>query len=310
MSKNTSQGPGFAAGPDREQQLRDLYKAAGIPYGVRLGPIEHDYGPAQARLDSIHASCLREIQNLSALRARLMKDRSYLELSELERSRMDLTFNALNGARLAAEYEGVPPADIDTAEETGKTGTPWVHGPSHQHLGRIEQLSDDLEQAHDLIDAYERSFTVGQELIAAQRQTIGAQREKIAALERANAELSQRLSPTPGKIAELEERLDHARREVTQLWDKIEDYQWERGTYRTGPTPDEMIAPADRSGEPDPGMKTETDPPSDTTTEIGEAITSAIEEALSGQADAWSSEDGPPPTDPATGSGPEPEATP
>ncbi|MEU1950825.1 hypothetical protein [Nocardia rhamnosiphila] len=266
------------AGPDREQQLRALYQAAAIPYALRLGPIDHDYG-LQARQDSIHALCLREVQNLSALRARLTEGRPYLALTEVEQARLDVTYNALQGARLAADREGVPVADVDAAEDTGKTGTPWVHGPGHQYLGRIEQLADELEQAHDLIEA--------------QKQTI--------------AELGTQTTRDARRISDLEQRLDREHSHLTQAWSVIQAYRWETGVDRTpAPLPDWMNTFREQAAD----THLDTDPAlAGTGAESGQAMGAAIE-ALGDSTGAWAPDDGPPAPGRPPGSGAGPEVEP
>ncbi|WP_249643844.1 hypothetical protein [Nocardia sputi] len=266
------------AGPDREQQLRELYQAAAIPYALRRGPIDHDYR-LQARQDSIHASCLREVQNLSALSARLSRGRSYLALTEVEQARLDLTFNALNGARFDADREGVPLADIDAAETAGKTGTPWIHGPGHHYLGRIEQLAEELRQAHDLIDA--------------QKQTI--------------AELGTQTSRDARRISDLEQRLDREHSHLAQAWSVVEDYRWETGVDRTpAPLPHWMNALRDQAAE----NHIDTDPASaGTGAESGQEMGAAIE-ALDDGTGAWAPHDGTPAPGRAPGSEAGPEVGP
>ncbi|MGI5219455.1 hypothetical protein [Nocardia sp. CA-290969] len=259
------------AGPDREQQLRELYQVAAIPYALRRGPIDHDYR-LQARQDSIHAACLREVQNLSALRARLSRGLPYLALTEVEQARLDLTYNALNGARLAADREGVPPADIDASEAAGTTGTPWVHGPGHPYLGRIEQLTEELRQARDLIDA--------------QQHTI--------------AELGTHTTRDAQRISELEQLLVREHSHLTQAWSVIQDYRWETGIERTSaPLPDWMNALREQAAE----THIDTDPaPAESGQEMGAAI-----EAVGDGTGAWVTHDGTPAPGrvPGSGSGPE-----
>ncbi|MEV0111346.1 hypothetical protein AB0H42_34165 [Nocardia sp. NPDC050799] len=262
------------AGPDREQQLRALYQAAAIPYALRRGPIDHDYG-LQARQDSIHAACLREVQNLSAVRARLSRGQSYLALTEVEQARLDLTYNALNGARLSADREGVPLADIDAAETSGKTGTPWVHGPGHHYLGRIEQLAKELQQARDLIDA--------------QKQTI--------------AELGMQASRDARRIADLQAHLGRERDHLAQVRAKVEDYRWETVVDRApAPLPDWMNTLRELAA----GTHADTHPATGTGAGSGQAMGAAIE-ALGEVTGAWAPDDGPPAPRQAPGAGAGPE---
>lgn len=263
------------AGPDREQQLRELYQAAAIPYALRRGPIDHDYR-LQARQDSIHAACLREVQNLSALRARLSRGLPYLALTEVEQARLDSTYNALNGARLAADREGVPPVDIDAAEAAGDTGTPWVHAPGHPYLGRIEQLTEELRQARDLIDA--------------QQHTI--------------AELGTHTTRDAQRISDLEQLLASEHNHLAQAWSVIQDYRWETGIDGTpAPLPDWLNTIAESPA----GPHLDTGPArGGTEAEPGPEIGAAIEAIGEGTA-AWAPDDGPPTPrpDPGAGAGPE-----
>ncbi|MBF6063501.1 hypothetical protein IU500_18620 [Nocardia terpenica] len=104
---------------------------------MRDGPILYSYETDAAQHAS-QAACLREVQNLAAIRSGLVagipRDDDHID-------RRRAVSDALDNARRAAERAGLDAADILAAEALGSAGVPWVQRPSHPLLGRIEQLT-------------------------------------------------------------------------------------------------------------------------------------------------------------------------
>ncbi|WP_280412896.1 hypothetical protein [Nocardia asiatica] len=115
-------------------------RAALIPDRVRAAPIKHDY-ELMAVQDAQNAGYLREIQDLAAERAALgtagHDQATRLRVAQLE--------TALAAATTDAVAAGVAVGEVDRAVEYGRAGAYWADRPAHRYLGRIAQLTDEMD---------------------------------------------------------------------------------------------------------------------------------------------------------------------
>lgn len=281
-------GPRRRSAREVGNTLGELFRAAAVPHEERIGPITQDYGP-RADDDALHAARLREIQNLAALRARILGERTEEPLRDSDNARVSMVDVALTQSRLRAERDGVPVHDIGIAIEVGLTGKSWVQEPSHRWLGRIEQLTSELTRAHEHGNA--------------QRDLLTTFVERIAAAESANTKLSEQLAANDTYIRD--------------LWAQVTDAEWLLGSRVTAvdwPSTLRELTSGHDTGTDHDRASTGLAPAGELDSDIGTGreIDSAIQSAVAPDTDSnWDHEESwRPTTPPELDTGSDPEATP
>ncbi|MEU1527150.1 hypothetical protein ABZ413_33675 [Nocardia rhamnosiphila] len=241
--------------------LRELRRIGALPHDMRTGPITADYG-ARAFDDARHAARLREVQNLAAVRFQASETGTgRATLRQLNLSELD---TALKQSRDLARSAGLRHEEVAAAEAAGATGTTWMAGPSHRWLGRIEQLTDELEQV---------------------KQSLNLQKNQLASM-------VERVATAESTIARQAEELAHTDNYIRTIWDTLSSAEWELGQTLTV-QPELPAASTPRiellsTAEP-------TDRDADTRGP-GSAIDSAIDSALpEGVHEPWKPDRTPPP---------------
>ena len=148
-TSETSAPPPIPAAPATvesavEGQLTSLYLRRAVPPALYDGPVTQTYGRRAAQ-DAVAAARLREVQNLAAIIAGHIDS---VTLDDDTTTRQQLLAAALAHACGAAAAAGIADEHIQAAQELGESGVPWAHAPAHRYLGRIEQLTAELADAH------------------------------------------------------------------------------------------------------------------------------------------------------------------
>ncbi|WP_330231289.1 hypothetical protein OHA40_01605 [Nocardia sp. NBC_00508] len=125
-------------------------RTALIPDQVRQAPIKHDY-QLMAVQDAQNAGYLREIQDLAAERAALGGRKGHDQATRLRLEQLEAALAAATTDAIAA---GVPAADVDRAVEYGRAGDYWTDRPAHRYLGRIAQLTHEMDSHLSELDGY------------------------------------------------------------------------------------------------------------------------------------------------------------
>ncbi|MBF6191459.1 MULTISPECIES: hypothetical protein [Nocardia] len=135
-------------------------RAALLPDRVRTAPITLDY-ELMAVQDAQNAGYLREIQDLAAERAAL----GTAGHDQATRLRVRQLEAALAAAATDAIAAGVAADDVDRAREYGRAGAYWADHPAHRYLGRIAQLTDEMDsRSAELADCRQRIIELEQRL--------------------------------------------------------------------------------------------------------------------------------------------------
>ncbi|MBY8858621.1 hypothetical protein K7711_19235 [Nocardia sp. CA2R105] len=127
-----------------EHKLASLYLRMAVPPALYDGPVTQTYG-RRAADDAVAAARLRQVQNLAAITAGHIEG---VVLDDDPTNRQQLLAAALAHACHAATTAGITEDHIHAARELGESGVPWAHAPAHRYLGRIEQLTAELADAH------------------------------------------------------------------------------------------------------------------------------------------------------------------
>ncbi|WP_280461375.1 hypothetical protein [Nocardia carnea] len=262
QSSNDFRRTRSAPTPEEARQLlgalRELRRIGALPHDMRTGPVTADYG-ARALEDARHAARLREVQNLSAVRAQASQQGTGRStIRKLDVSELD---TALAQSRTLARNAGVGVEDIAAAEATGATGATWMDAPSHRWLGRIEQLTDELAQVQESLHLHKKTLSSMIERAVAAESTVARQAEELA----------------------------HTDNYIRSIWETLSTAEWELGQSLTvvpelaqGVTP--PTDPAPDINQPDRGSGST----------IGSAIDSALPEGDAAP-DIWKPEPAPPP---------------
>lgn len=204
--------PYVGDGRDRyTEQVHQLHtRKFTLPEYLRQGAIAHRYGPDD--IDAIHAAKLKSVQNSAFLRAVWMANAVDNDLdTDDPKHQWGLFVNGvlddLAHARADAEHAGLDRADIDHAEQLGSAGTIWERRPAHQRLGRLEQLSYELDDAETRLEAQQRQIDQLTGLLA----TAHAAAENLA------------------------EDLAHAQHTTLELLGEIVDRGWEASRHQRNP---------------------------------------------------------------------------
>lgn len=145
---------------------------------LRDARISHDYTEI-ADQQAVHAVLLRQVQNLAAEHARLSEDwTGSTEQRQGRIERLERLLAGLRAARVDALEAGVGHTDVDAAYQAGLQGISWSQQPAHPHLGQIEQLTAQRDDA--LTETARLRETV--EDLRSRLQGLGASSESDAAL--------------------------------------------------------------------------------------------------------------------------------
>lgn len=118
-----------------------------VPAVVRDAPIAFSYTDIADR-QAEQAAMLREVQNLAAEHTRLVDHwDGPREEDQARIERLELLRDGLGQARFDALESGLDQADVDAAYHAGLEGTRWSEQPAHPHLGHIEQLTAERDNA-------------------------------------------------------------------------------------------------------------------------------------------------------------------
>jgi hypothetical protein len=118
-----------------------------VPALVRDAQITFGYTDIADR-QAEQAAMLREVQNLAAEHTRLVDHwDGPREQDQARIERLELLRDGLGQARFDALESGLDQAVVDAAYHAGLEGTRWSERPAHPHLGQIEQLTAERDNA-------------------------------------------------------------------------------------------------------------------------------------------------------------------